>query len=126
MSLEGLLVALVLAGIVIAIVGRPFFSVPETEQVSLSRQRLRAEAYYERVVRNIRDLDDDHTTGKIATDEYTAEREQWVQRGSVVLKLLDDLETTPLTAAHADDAAIDAAIEKAVKNVAGHTAAPVA
>lgn len=118
MSLEGLIAALVLTTITLIIIGRPLFAASTERDTSTSRQRVRAQAYYERVVRNIRDLDDDHSIGKIATEEYQTEREIWVQRGSVVLKLLDDLEQTPLTSASADDAAIDAAIEHAVQKMA--------
>jgi hypothetical protein len=117
MSLEGLIAAFVLTGIVLFVVLRPLFT-PSAEDLGISRQRARAEAYYERVVQNIRDLDDDFATGKIATEEHQTEREQWVQRGSVVLKLLDEMEQKPLTPASADDAAIDDAIEQAVQKVA--------
>jgi hypothetical protein len=118
MSLEGLIAALVLTTITLIIIGRPFFADSTEPDRGLSRQRVRAQAYYERVVRNIRDLDDDHSIGKIAAEEYQTEREIWVQRGSVVLKLLDDLDEMPLTSANADDAAIDAAIEQAVQKMA--------
>lgn len=123
MSLEGLIAAFVLAAIVLVIVLRPLFTA-STEEKGISRQRARAEAYYERVVQNIRDLDDDFATGKIAAEEHQAEREQWVQRGSVVLKLLDEMDDKPLTAASADDAAIDDAIEQAVQKVAVRTTEP--
>ena len=126
MSLEGLLVAFILTAIVLVIVTRPLFAVSSEESAGLSRQRLRAQAYYERVVTNIRDLDDDHAMSKIADDEYRTEREEWVQRGSVILKLIDDLDQTPLTPTTADDAMIDAAIEQAVQKAAAHSAEPVA
>jgi len=124
MSLEGLIASLVLTAVALVIVLRPLFS-NTTEEMSITRQRARAEAYYERVVQNIRDLDDDFATGKIAAEEHQAEREQWVQRGSVVLKLLDEMDQTPLTSASADDAAIDAAIEQAVQKVASGVVEPV-
>ena len=124
MSLEGLLASLVLTAVALVIVLRPLFTI-STDDIGITRQRGRAEAYYERVVQNIRDLDDDFATGKIATEEHQAEREQWVQRGSVVLKLLDEMDQKPLTPANADDAAIDQAIEQAVQKVAARTAEPV-
>ena len=124
MSLEGLIAALILTTVALVIVLRPLFS-NSTEEMNITRQRARAEAYYERVVQNIRDLDDDFATGKIAADEHQAEREQWVQRGSVVLKLLDEMDQKPLTSASADDAAIDEAIEQAVQKVTAGVGEPV-
>jgi hypothetical protein len=106
------------------IVLRPLWT-SSAEEIGISRQRARAEAYYERVVQNIRDLDDDFATGKIAAEEHQTEREQWVQRGSVVLKLLDEMDQKPLIPASADDAAIDDAIEQAVQKAASRTAEPV-
>ena len=124
MSLEGLIAALILTAVALVIVLRPLFATT-AEEIGVTRQRARAEAYYERVVQNIRDLDDDFATGKIAAEEHQAEREQWVQRGSVVLKLLDEMEQTPLAPASADDAAIDAAIEQAVQKVTSDVVEPV-
>lgn len=80
------------------------------------RERERALAYYERVLTNVRDLDEDHATGKIAPAEYEAERSMWVGRGVKLLKLLDELDTQHhLVDEQADDAAIDAAIDAALQ-----------
>ncbi len=125
MSLEGLLASFILTLIVLVIVLRPLFTASSEDAATMSRQRLRADAYYERVVQNIRDLDDDHAMSKIADEEYRTEREQWLERGSIVLKLLDDLDRMPLASISADDAAIDAAIEQAVQKAAAHSAEPV-
>lgn len=83
---------------------------------SLDKQRERALAYYERVLSNIRDLDDDHATGKIAADEYERERERWAQRGVQVLRLLDEMDNEQHLIADrgADAATIDAAIEESI------------
>jgi hypothetical protein len=122
MSIEGLLIAIVLTGISIAWVALPLLrGVSERSRVNdtLHKRRERLLIYYERVITNIRDLDEDSATGKITDDEYNAEREDWVQRGIQVLKALDTLDESEPTAmstvddAHADremDAAIEAAI----------------
>ena len=88
-----------------------------TNAAFLSRQRERALAYYERVLTNVRDLDEDHATKKISTDEYNAEREIWVERGVRVLRLIDELneQHNIVENTEADDAAIDAAIEEAIR-----------
>lgn len=117
MSLLGLLIGLGLAvGLALALAW-PFFA-PHTQEDNgqLERQRQRAQAYYERVLANIRDLDEDYSTGKIEQAEYQAEREAWAARGVVVLGLLDDLgQRQAITDLGADAAHIDAAIEAAVQ-----------
>lgn len=88
-----------------------------TSSAFISRQRERALAYYERVLTNVRDLDEDHLTGKISPTEFEAEREVWVERGVRVLRLLDELneQHNIVENTEADDAAIDAAIEAAIR-----------
>jgi Asp-tRNA(Asn)/Glu-tRNA(Gln) amidotransferase B subunit len=85
-----------------------------SQRETLDRQRERVLAYYERVLTNIRDLDEDHITGKIAEDEYNVEREVWVQRGIKLLKVIDELESKKSLVASSDDAEIDSAIEAAI------------
>lgn len=119
MSIEGLLTALLLGAGFGAWVIWPFFGRRGlSEAAFLDRQRERALAYYERVLLNVRDLDEDHATGKIATDEYEAEREFWLDRGVRLLRLLDQLEhnETLMAERTTDDALIDAAIEDAIKS----------
>jgi len=47
-------------------------------------------------------------------DDYALEREEWVQRGIQVLKALDNLQTHSITTV-TDDAAVDEAIEAAIR-----------
>lgn len=86
----------------------------------IEKQRTRAVHYYERVLKNVRDLDEDFATGKIDEGEYNAEREYWVKRGVQVLQLLDQLDDNRaiIDDASADDAAIDAAIEASLDRTA--------
>jgi hypothetical protein len=117
MSLLGLLIGLGLAAGLALALAWPFLAPrPLDEDSQLERQRQRAQAYYERVLANIRDLDEDYSTGKIDQAEYQAEREVWAARGVVVLGLLDDLaQRQTITDLGADAAHIDAAIEAAVQ-----------
>jgi hypothetical protein len=120
MSIEGLIVSLVMIGLLLVYVLRPLLFAPRVNIVTLSdKQRERALAYYERVLSNIRDLDDDHNADKIHTEEYQIERELWAERGVRVLKLLDELnEQHPITEnSLADDAEIDALIEAQINAV---------
>lgn len=89
-----------------------------TDQLLIEKQRERLLIVYERVLGNIRDLDEDYTTQKISSEDYAAEREVWVQRGIQVLKTLDEVDeqhsiTTSLMPDDIDRA-IDTRIEAAV------------
>ena len=112
MSLPGLLIALVLSLIALAIVARPLLRPPRRERAAESNrqeQREQVLSYYERVLTNIRDLDEDRSTGKISDENYRMEREVWAQRGIRLLRALDQLEG-------AEDNAdgVERAIEEAV------------
>jgi hypothetical protein len=127
MSIPGLVFALLLALFVLAWIVMPLFSREPKQAVGgddllLEKQRERLLAYYERILRNIRDLDEDHALEKIAEDEYTRERAEWAARGVQVLQALDSInqreaEATPATPADdgAADQAIDDVIETAVR-----------
>lgn len=118
MSIPGLLIALLLSLIALAIVARPLLGAARVRHSAgsgLRRESERVQTYYERVLTNIRDLDEDFATGKISEDDYRAEREVWAQRGIQLLRVRDQLERPgdPL-AAGADAERIDRAIEEAV------------
>jgi hypothetical protein len=81
----------------------------------LQKQRERLILFYERVLTNIRDLDEDHTTGKMASADYEAERETWVQRGIQVLKALDRLDAQLLLTTVDDDAGVDQVINEEIE-----------
>jgi len=121
MSTEGLLIAIVLAAVSLGWVVMPLVrnvSSRSRADETFAKRRERLLIYYERVITNIRDLDEDRATGKIAEAEYATEREDWVQRGIQVLKALDALdEETPAVAAPAlvDEAAIDRDIDDAIE-----------
>lgn len=119
MSIEGLVFAIFLATLVLIIVGLPLLgrSNPEAQKnAALDKQRERLLVYYERVLRNIRDLDEDHALGKIEPEAYTQERETWAARGVQVLKALDTLAEQPIIAPTVvEDAAIDHAIDDAIE-----------
>src|SRR5882757_6181031 len=95
MSLPGLFMGLViLAGVLLFVVtplARPIgVGTPVDELIEKQRERLLM--VYERVLGNIRDLDEDLTTNKMSEADYATERELWVQRGIQVLKTLDALD----------------------------------
>jgi hypothetical protein len=121
MSLPGLFMGLVIVLAVVFFVAGPLFQRQNTttsDDELVQKQRERLLMVYERVLGNMRDLDEDHTTLKMSDADYTTERELWVQRGIQVLKTLDALNAknmvTTSTAAEDIDRAIDKRIEAAV------------
>jgi hypothetical protein len=121
MSLEGVVFGLIILLAALIWIGTPLFRRQigrGSDDALLQKQRERLLLIYERVLTNIRDLDEDHTTGKMQTTDYETERETWVQRGIQVLKAMDRLnEQQTFTAAQDDDAidqAIDDEIEQAI------------
>jgi hypothetical protein len=121
MSVEGLIAAFVILAVTVAFVGAPLLRrTPMTggDDTVLQKQHGRLLVYYERVLTNIRDLDEDHATGKMQTADYQNEREEWMQRGIQVLKALDQVGSRHVLtdSAEADviDRAIDRDIERAI------------
>jgi hypothetical protein len=104
MSVPGLLIALVLLVAVTIMVVPPLFEreKPKNDDSAAAdadKQRERLLTYYNRVLTNIRDLDEDWATGKINQADYETERELWMQRGIQALKALDEDEATAASAA---------------------------
>ncbi len=119
MSIEGLAVSVILLTVAALFIVSPLLRAGTRQQADdarLQKQRERLLVYYERVLTNLRDLDEDYSTGKMPEADYALEREEWVQRGIQVLKALDTLdERVLLTDTPADDAAADEAIDKAIE-----------
>jgi hypothetical protein len=121
MSPQGWIFALLLALFVLAWIVMPLLSrdakAADEDDPLLDKQRERLLVYYERILRNIRDLDEDHALEKIAEDEYTRERAEWAERGVQVLQALDSLpQRETIAATPADDAAVDQAIDEMIES----------
>lgn len=119
MSIPGLIIAFALFLIAIALVAHPLLrprKLSELHDRQLQRQRDRVQVYYERVLSNIRDLDEDSATGKIDDVDYRDEREVWVHRGIRLLRVRDRLDARHglLTEGDATVDKIDEAIEAAI------------
>lgn len=119
MSIEGLLASFVIVGVVLWLVIAPLLrreAGADQRVTQLARQRDRAQVYYERVLRNLRDLDEDHALGKLEDVDYAQERELWAQRGVQALRALEQLEAGQMIAPQsADDAEIDRSLDDAVE-----------
>jgi hypothetical protein len=120
MSILGLSISIVLALITLLIVVYPLVrqaSSQTTSNTRLQQQRDRALAYYDRVLTNILDLDEDFSTEKIKEADHQQERDVWVHRGIRLLRVLDqlDAEHSLVDSQGSDIASIDEAIEEAIK-----------
>ena len=122
MSALGLTVSLVLAGIGVAWIVFPLLKrdlgSAADNRTPFKKEHEQLTHQYELVISTIRELDEDHSTGKIQPDEYAHERPLWTQRGVKILKQLDQLEaehpSLQSAARTPDDQAIDDAIEAAI------------
>lgn len=119
MSIEGLILSFIIGLLTVAWIVSPFLGRRAegytADEAALQKQRERLLVYYERVLTNIRDLDEDYSTGKMQAADYETEREEWVQRGVQVLKSLDELDQHHLIVPAADQETIDHAIDDAIE-----------
>jgi hypothetical protein len=118
MSIAGLTFGAILVVVMLLWILLPFWrlNISSFQNRYLEKQRERVLLFYERVLTNIRDLDEDFATGKVNEDEYRYEREGWVLQGIQLLKMLDQVDgnVSLLDDAQADEAEIDALIEQQV------------
>ncbi len=108
MDIATLIVLIAVLLMVLAYVFQPFLTGGETQDEgpthgSKDELRMRAELLAERnrVYAAIRQLDFDHSTNKIADEDYMAQRHELVAQGVEALKQLDTL--PPASEAPADD-----------------------
>lgn len=115
MDLASLLIAAALILLVAMIIARPLI-----ERATLpERQLTQAEtltAERETVVTALRELDFDHTTGKIAEEDYTVQRAALVAQGVTLLKQLDEI--SHQSPAQLLDDELEAAIRAAREKIA--------
>lgn len=119
MSILGLTISLALFLIALAVVAHPLLRPPKTSEsadAQLQVQRDRVQVYYERVLTNMRDLDEDYATGKIDEADYRDERAVWAHRGIRLLRVRDGLDARQslVRDGDANASAIDEAIEAAI------------
>lgn len=117
MSIAGLVISIILLFAVVLVTAYPLIQSPRRPNQSnggIQEQTDRVQAYYARVLTNIRDLDEDLSTGKISEADYQEEREVWVHRGIRLLRVQAQLDAQRGLADSADAERIDRAIEAAV------------
>ncbi len=92
MSTEG-----IVAAVVMLIVGAAWLALPilrrkySVNGVELARQKERESLVnaYERTLASLRDVDEDHLTGKLADADYEVERAHWTDQGVAILQALE-------------------------------------
>lgn len=107
METSALLLLLGVLFLAAAFVGQPFMrSVPRLAADDHARSSLLAER--ERLLTALRDLDFDHSLGKVADEDYPAMRAELVQQGAAVMRRLDELPASavPAVAAGAESRAL--------------------
>lgn len=126
MTVAGLIGGIVLLAIALFVIAQPFLQQRRNQNRELATalsQRERDELLtdYERVLATIRDLDEDHQTGKLAPDTYQRERSYWTEQGILLLQKIEpdtkadeDVSIVENDADKVADAALDDAIEKAI------------
>jgi hypothetical protein len=108
------LIAIALFGIALPFLQQRRNQNRELETALSQKKRDELLTDYERVLATIRDLDEDHLTGKLVPETYQRERAYWTEQGILLLQKLEpDTETTSDTEIESDDV-LDDAIEKAI------------
>lgn len=110
MDLGFILLALALIGAVLFVVLQPFLEPQKKNQSRSTQAADELAAEREGILNTVRDLDFDHSTGKLTDEEHAAQRAQLIARGAEVLKQLEAL-SVPVEDEGADD---EAAIEHAI------------
>ncbi len=92
MSTEGMI-----AAVVMLIVGAVWLALPilrrkysvSSEELARQKERESLVNAYERTLVSLRDVDEDHLTGKLAETDYEVERAYWTDQGVTILEALE-------------------------------------
>lgn len=88
MDLGFIFLAVALIGVVLFVILQPFLE-PQTQRTRPAPAADDLAAEREGILNTLRDLDFDHSTGKITDAEHAAQRAQLLAHGAAVLKQLD-------------------------------------
>lgn len=131
MSTEGVIAAVIMVLVGLVWLGLPLLrrkSSGSAQTVAMQKERAALLTAYERTLASIRDVDEDHLTGKLSQADYEIERGHWTQQGVAILQELEkygvkkpakeakpDARQKAAAAPKADaDAQLDDAIEQAI------------
>lgn len=116
MTTGSLLLALALLTLVLLFVLRPFLLPPSLPPLPTEREQLLAQK--EMLLAQIRALDFDAETGKLAAADHAADRERLLAQATAVLQQLDATQDTTL------EAEIEAAVRQLRQQLRGSTTCP--
>lgn len=112
LTLGSILLGAALALVVLLFLARPF-AAREDEATRLGREEIDALFLRkESLLRQIRELDEDFESAKVAPELYRHTRPRLVKEAAIVMKQLDDLGYVEATAATDIDAQIEAAVRR--------------
>ncbi|MCC6804225.1 MAG: hypothetical protein IT319_15190 [Anaerolineae bacterium] len=131
MSTEGTIAAVVMliagiAWLALPILRRRFAA--SADELAKQKERDALTTVYERTLASLRDVEEDHLTGKLAQADYEAERAHWMEQGVAVLQALEErggkkpaklrkaLAADQPAAGKDADAMLDEAIEQTIAN----------
>jgi hypothetical protein len=109
MDIASILLSILLVALVGAFVARPLLvrAAPPARRASPADELT---ADYDAVLVALRDLDFDHTTGKVAAEDYEPQRAALTGRGVALLKQIDAAQAAPRLATSSDEDELEAAI----------------
>jgi hypothetical protein len=98
MSTEG-----TIAAVIMLIVGAIWLALPilrrkyatNSEELARQKEREILATTYERTLASLRDVDEDHLTGKLSEADYEAERAYWMEQAAAVLQALEKVGGQP-------------------------------
>lgn len=95
MDAASILIAIGLAFLVGAFIARPLLVYGQRARARPNALPIQLMAEREATLTALRELDFDHTTGKVADEDYTPQRAALVARGVAILQELDELAQAP-------------------------------
>ncbi len=133
MEAGSLIILLIIVALSVAWLALPFVRRQKTTETSQQEnERAALVNDYARVISSLRDLEEDHNTGKMSDDAYALEKTRLSEQGVVLLESLDKEgmlpalqqdgappdKDTPAVTADAADQALDEALEAAIARYA--------
>ncbi|MEM6527901.1 MAG: hypothetical protein AAF653_06380 [Chloroflexota bacterium] len=117
MSTGGIILAVILCAMTLIVVATPFFKRDENQR--RAEELTGVAAHYERVLTNIRDLEEDLALGKIQQAFHDEERAKYVAEGVTLLRQMEALQPADVAPVIArveteEDISMDDMIEQAV------------
>lgn len=119
MSIEGLIITILILAITAYLLLLPVIRREHSLSGIALKQLKDQEALlneYERILATIRDLDEDFALGKLTSEAYTLERQEFAAQGASLLQALEKSTGQPLQNRQRKTAAVKAPVKKSAVN----------